>query len=229
MKKTLDNTVLRTTQSNNKGHFLAMRLILASGSRYRRDMLSRLGLPFTTHSPDIDESPLPEETPSALALRLAELKAGKVSSLYPDAIVIGSDQVATFNGTIIGKPGTHEAAFLQLQTLSDKQVQFHSALCVRNGLESRSENVITHCHFRKLSQAEIQYYLQREQPYDTAGSAKAESLGIALMQSMRSDDPSAIIGLPLIALCSMLRYFGVNPLHPFINDTSEKQEPPCPQ
>lgn len=189
-----------------------MRLILASGSRYRRDMLTRLRLPFTCLSPDIDESPLKNEAPEALALRLAEEKAKKIISLHPDSIVIGSDQVATYSGHIIGKPGDHAAAVAQLQALSGQEVEFHSAICVMNATTTLRADVVTYCHFRQLSINEIEYYLHCDQAYDTAGSAKAESLGIALMQSMRSDDPTAIIGLPLITLCNMLRELGLDPL-----------------
>lgn len=191
-----------------------MRLILASGSRYRRDMLTRLRLPFTCVSPDIDESPQPGEAPHAMALRLAEEKAKKIISLHPDSVVIGSDQVATYAGHIIGKPGNHSAAVAQLQALSGQEVEFHSAICVMNTTTTLRDDVVTYCHFHELSLAEIEYYLHCEQAYDTAGSAKAESLGIALMQSMRSDDPTAIIGLPLISLCNMLRQLGISPLQP---------------
>ncbi len=198
-----------------------MRLILASGSRYRRDMLTRLRLPFTCISPDIDESPRSNETPAALAMRLAEEKARKIMTLHPDCIVIGSDQVATYEGKIIGKPGSHEAAVKQLLSLSGKQVNFHSALCVMNATTTLRQDVITHCHFRTLSNTEIDNYVKLEPSYDTAGSAKAEGLGITLMQSMRSDDPSAIIGLPLIALSNMLRELGVNPLHEHHNSVTQ--------
>lgn len=189
-----------------------MRLILASSSRYRAEMLERLALPFTAISPDIDETPLPDEAPAQLAIRLSMAKALAISQANPDAIVIGSDQVATLGRAPIGKPGNFEAARAQLRQLSGHTVEFHSALCVSNGQRSNVDDVVTLCRFRNLSPTEIDTYLRREEPYDTAGSAKAEGLGIALMESMRSDDPTAIIGLPLIALCRMLRAFGLNPL-----------------
>lgn len=191
-----------------------MRIILASSSVYRRDMLTRLGLPFTCQSPDIDETPLPDELPAELSLRLAREKAARISALNPDALVIGSDQVATLGTDAIGKPGDHAGAVRQLRALSGRSVDFHSALCVTDGQQFLCSDIITSCRFRTLDDAEIEHYLTIEKPYDTAGSAKAESLGIALMQSMRSDDPTAIIGLPLIELCSMLRHFGLNPLQP---------------
>ncbi len=189
-----------------------MRLILASSSPYRRELLLRLGIPFTTVSPNIDESPLPGETPAALALRLSIAKARAVAPGHPGALLIGSDQVATLSGAPIGKPGNFERAKAQLEQLSGQTVEFHSALCVSDGQRHEVEDVVTRCRFRRLSTQEITTYLHREQPYDTAGSAKAEGLGIALMDSMRSDDPTAIIGLPLIALSRMLRSFGLNPL-----------------
>jgi len=189
-----------------------MRLILASSSPYRQDMLKRLGLPFRALAPDVDESPLPGEAPAALALRLARAKAATVARRHPDALVIGADQVATFEGRPIGKPGDHERAVAQLRLLSGRRVEFHSALCVTDGRRDEVDDIVTTCVFRELDTAEINHYLLRERPYDTAGSAKAEGLGIALMDAMHSDDPTAIIGLPLIALSRMLRSFGMNPL-----------------
>ncbi len=189
-----------------------MQLILASSSRYRREMLERLGIPFIAVSPDVDETPLPEETPAALALRLSLAKAQAVAPAHPGALVIGSDQVATMDGSPIGKPGNFERALSQLEQLSGQTVEFHSALCVSNGQRHEIVDVVTLCRFRRLDTDEIVSYLRREQPFDTAGSAKAESLGIALMESMQSDDPTAIIGLPLIALSRMLRSFDMNPL-----------------
>ncbi|GAB2911256.1 Maf family nucleotide pyrophosphatase [Paralcaligenes ginsengisoli] len=189
-----------------------MRLILASSSLYRQTMLARLRVPYTAISPNIDETPLPGETPSELALRLSIAKAQAVAGQYPDALIIGSDQVATIDGTPIGKAGNFERAQAQLRQLSGQTVEFHSALCVSNGSRHESADVVTYCQFRKLGHDEIDAYLRLEQPYDTAGSAKAETLGIALMESMRSDDPTAIIGLPLITLSRMLRSFGLNPL-----------------
>ncbi|MGB3287748.1 MAG: Maf family nucleotide pyrophosphatase [Burkholderiaceae bacterium] len=189
-----------------------MRLILASSSRYRKEMLERLCIPFAAIAPDVDESPRQGETPAQLALRLSMAKAQAVIQTQPGAVVIGSDQVATVDGTPIGKPGSFERARRQLGQLSGRTVEFHSALCVSDGQRYLTDDIITYCRFRTLTDDEITYYLQREQPYDTAGSAKAEGLGISLMDSMRSDDPTAIIGLPLIALARMLRAFGIDPL-----------------
>lgn len=189
-----------------------MRLILASSSIYRRQLLERLRLPFEILAPDVDESPLAAEAPEQLALRLAKLKAQTIANRYPDALVIGSDQVAALGTLCLGKPGNHAHAVAQLKQLQGQQVIFHTALCVAQNTQYQTVNVQTTCHFRTLTDNEIENYLAFEQPYDTAGSAKAESLGIALMQSMQSDDPTAIIGLPLIELSRMLREFGLNPL-----------------
>lgn len=175
-------------------------------------MLRRLGIPFTTVSPDVDETPLLGEQPVELALRLSVAKARTVARSNPGALVIGSDQVATYNGTPIGKSGSFERARLQLQQLSGQTVEFHSALCLTNGIRDKTADVVTQCQFRTLTDEEITNYLKREEPYDTAGSAKAEGLGITLMDSMHSADPTAIIGLPLIELGRMLRAFGMNPL-----------------
>lgn len=185
-------------------------LVLASSSRYRRAMLERLALPFDTLSPDVDETPQPGELPAALALRLSIAKARAGAQQRPGSIVIGSDQVATLGDEPIGKPGNFDSALAQLRRLSGKIVTFHSALAVTDGHTVLHDDVITECHFRELDDAEITAYLLADQPYDTAGSAKAESLGITLMERMRSDDPTAIIGLPLIALSRMLRHFGLS-------------------
>lgn len=189
-------------------------LVLASTSPYRRELLSRLGLPFSVASPDTDESPLPGETAEALALRLAEAKARAVAPAYPQALIIGSDQVAIANGKIYGKPGTHERAVAQLQELSGQSVNFYTALCL---YDSRNDSrqicgVPTQVKFRSLSNSEIENYLAREPAYNCAGSAKSEGLGIALLDSLSGDDPNALVGLPLIALCAMLRQAGMNPL-----------------
>lgn len=197
-----------------------MRLILASSSPYRQDMLKRLRLPFTAVAPHVDESPLPDETPADLALRLSRAKAAAVAQQHPGALVVGSDQVASFEGQCLGKPGTHAAAVAQLRLLSAREVEFNSALCVTDGQAELTDNIITVCRFRPLDDAEIEHYLKCEEPYDTAGSAKAEGLGIALMEAMESNDPTAIIGLPLIALSRMLRTFGVNPLLPMSGITA---------
>ena len=189
-------------------------LVLASTSPYRRELLSRLGLPFSVASPDTDESPLPGEAAETLALRLAEAKARAVAAAYPQALIIGSDQVAIANGKIYGKPGTHERAVAQLQELSGQSVNFYTALCL---YDSRNDSrqicgVPTQVKFRSLSNSEIENYLAREPAYNCAGSAKSEGLGIALLDSLSGDDPNALVGLPLIALCAMLRQAGMNPL-----------------
>ena len=189
-------------------------LVLASTSPYRRELLSRLGLPFSVASPDTDESPRPGEAAEALALRLAETKARAVAPAYPQALIIGSDQVAIANGKIYGKPGTHERAVAQLQELSGQSVNFYTALCL---YDSRNDSrqicgVPTQVKFRSLSNSEIENYLAREPAYNCAGSAKSEGLGIALLDSLSGDDPNAMVGLPLIALCAMLRQVGMNPL-----------------
>jgi septum formation protein len=174
-------------------------------------MLERFGIPFKVEPSSVDETPQPNESPTELSLRLAAAKAKVVADKFPGSIVIGADQVATLGHEPIGKAGSYEAAFKQLKQLSGQVVQFHSALAVTNGNETLVQDVLTACHFRKLSDEEIHHYLEFDQPFDTAGSAKAESLGITLMESIRSDDPTAIIGLPLIELSRMLRHFGLNP------------------
>ncbi|MDR0777497.1 MAG: Maf family nucleotide pyrophosphatase [Azonexus sp.] len=186
-------------------------LILASTSPYRRELLARLGLPFTVANPRTDESPLPDETPEALALRLAEAKARAVAGEHPQALIIGSDQVATVDGLIYGKPGNHQRAVEQLRTLSGKTVNFFTALCLYNARTGQADvrGVPTLVTFRQLTDGEIENYLRREPAYDCAGSAKSEGLGIALLHSLRGDDPNALVGLPLIALCDMLRRQGI--------------------
>lgn len=191
------------------------RLILASGSRYRKELLSRLHLPFESIAPDIDEAPLPQEAPEQTALRLATKKAAFIASSNPDALVIGSDQVAMLDGAQIGKPGTHENALNQLKMMQGRKVVFHTALCLHDGRfagaaeQVQIENVQTFVTFRNLPDHELDAYLRLEQPYDCAGSAKNEGLGIALIESIDSTDPTALTGLPMIALCSMLRRAGV--------------------
>lgn len=190
---------------------MPQKLILASTSPYRRELLARLGLPFEVANPQTDESALPNETPEALALRLSEAKARAVAESYPDALIIGSDQVATVGGQVYGKPGTHERAVEQLRALSGKTVNFFTGLCLFNAQTGKSDvrGIPTLVTFRELSDAEIDNYLRREPAYNCAGSAKSEGLGIALLQSMKGDDPNALIGLPLIALCDMLRQQGM--------------------
>jgi septum formation protein len=186
-------------------------LILASTSPFRRELLGRLGLPFDVANPQTDESPLPGETPEEIALRLSEAKARAVAEMHPDALIIGSDQVATVDGKIYGKPGTHERAVEQLHALSGKTVNFFTGLCLLNARTGEAEvrGVPMLVTFRQLRDHEIENYLRREPAYNCAGSAKSEGLGIALLSSMRGDDPNALVGLPLIALCDMLRKQGV--------------------
>jgi len=191
-------------------------LILASTSRYRRELLERLRLPFTVESPEVDETPLPGEAPAALAQRLALAKARAVAAKYPDAIVIGSDQVADLDGTPVGKPGTHERAVQQLRAMSGRSVVFQTGVavvCAASGFAGAALVPVT-VRFRTLSDAEIELYLRTEQPYDCAGSAKSETLGIALLDAIESDDPSALVGLPLIRTCALLRQAGIDPLVP---------------
>lgn len=185
-------------------------LILGSSSPYRRELLSRLRIPFDVAVPDIDETPLPGEAPEATALRLSRLKAESIAARHPGALVIGSDQVCTLDGAQIGKPGSHEKALAQLQAMRGRTVTFHSALCLLDGRTGAAQmrDVLTHATFRDLSDAELDAYLRLETPYDCAGSAKAEGLGIALLARVESDDPTALIGLPLIALTGMLRAAG---------------------
>lgn len=190
---------------------MPQKLILASTSPFRRELLGRLGLPFEVADPQADESPLPDEAPEAIALRLSEAKARAVAKLYPDALIIGSDQVATVDGVIFGKPGTHERAVEQLRALSGKTVNFYTGLCLLNARSGVAQvrGIPMLVAFRTLSDLEIENYLRREPAYNCAGSAKSEGLGIALLSSMRGDDPNALVGLPLIALCDMLRQQGV--------------------
>jgi septum formation protein len=190
-------------------HSFAPRLILASSSRYRRELLERLRVPFDVIVPALDETPYPGESPETTALRLAEAKArtvaaGLVSGEH--ALVIGSDQVATYDGLQIGKPGSHEKALAQLQAMRGREVLFHSALCVFDSRcgQAQTLDVITTVRFRNLPDAALESYLRAETPYDVAGSAKSEGLGIALLDAIESDDPTALIGLPLIALTRML-------------------------
>ncbi len=189
-------------------------LVLASTSRYRRDLLSRLHIPFEIVSPNVDETPLANETPSATALRLSVLKAQAAAGQFPDALIIGSDQVLMLDSEQLGKPGNFENAFKQLKKMQDKAMVFHTALTLLNSKTGRTQtrDVPTVVHIRKLTDAQIEAYLKKEQPYDCAGSAKSESLGIALMERMDSPDPTALIGLPLMALTEMLMHEGVDVL-----------------
>ena len=186
-------------------------LILGSTSRYRKELLARLRIPFETAAPDVDETPHNNESPKDLALRLALAKARAVALKHPEAIVIGSDQVADLEGTPLGKPGNHANAILQLQRMRGKTVIFQTALsvvCIASGYE-RTDLAAVKVKFRDLSDAEIESYLRAEEPYDCAGSAKSEGLGIALLEFIENDDPTALIGLPLIRTCQMLREAGV--------------------
>ena len=186
-------------------------LVLGSTSRYRRELLERLGLPFTVAAPHTDETPQPGETPRALALRLALAKARAVAQQHPDAVVIGSDQVADLAGQPLGKPGEHARAVQQLRQMRGQTVVFQTAVavvCAATGFE-QVDLAPVEVKFRDLSDAEIERYLRAEQPYDCAGSAKSEGLGIALLDAIHSDDPTALIGLPLIRSCRMLRAAGL--------------------
>ena len=190
------------------------RLILGSSSAYRKELLARLRLPFDVIAPDIDETALPAEAPEATAMRLAEQKALAISAQAPNALVIGCDQVATLEGIQIGKPGTHENALAQLKLMRGREVVFHTALCLLDGRAGarfplQMENVQTVVAFRDLPDGELDAYLRIEQPYDCAGSARNEGLGIALIAAIRGTDPTALTGLPLIALTGMLRRAGI--------------------
>jgi len=189
-------------------------LILGSTSRYRRELLERLRLPFEVHAPEVDETPRPGEAPAALAQRLALAKAHAVSAAHPDAVVIGSDQVADLEGTPVGKPGTHERAVEQLRSMRGRSIVFQTAVAVVRGSTGYVGTALAPVtvRFRALSDAEIEHYLRAEQPYDCAGSAKCETLGIALLESLSSDDPTALVGLPLIQTCALLRAAGIDPL-----------------
>lgn len=195
-------------------------LVLASTSPYRRSLLERLGLPFEVSAPDIDEAPHGNESAEQLVSRLAETKARAVARNHPRALIIGSDQVAVLEGEILGKPGNHQSAMEQLNKASGKRVEFVTGLCLYDALSHRS-----HCSvvpysvvFRKLSAADIEHYLVREKPYDCAGSFKSESLGIALFERLEGNDPNALIGLPLIELCRLLREHGVDVLDIPVSD-----------
>ena len=189
------------------------RLILGSTSPYRRELLARLGLPFDTQAPEVDETALPGEAPDALAARLAIAKAEAVAALQPGAWVIGSDQVAELDGCALGKPHRRDAAIVQLQALSGREARFHTALCVarvtHEGLRNSLHSVdLTVVRFRPLTGAEIERYVDAEQPLDCAGSFKCEGLGIALFDAIETADPTALVGLPLIATARLLREAG---------------------
>ena len=189
-----------------------MQLVLASTSAYRKQLLQKLGLPFDTAAPDVDESPLDDESPQQLVMRLAEAKARAVAQQFPDALIIGSDQVAVIGDSILGKPGNFENAVAQLRAAAGKQVDFKTGLCLYN---SGNQHGQTCCEtysvvFRQLSDEQIKSYVRREQPYDCAGSFKSEGLGIALFERLMGEDPNTLVGLPLIALIRMLEKEGIN-------------------
>jgi len=183
-----------------------IKLVLASSSPFRKSLLEKLQIDFTSDSPDIDESPVAGEPIKAMVTRLCEAKARALAEKYPDALIIGSDQSASLKGNILGKPGNFEVALKQLQAASGQTITFHTGLCLLN---TRTQQAETICEpytvkFRKLTQHEIEQYLTREQPYNCAGSFKSEALGISLFENMQGNDPNALIGLPLIQLCRML-------------------------
>jgi septum formation protein len=203
------------------------RLILASSSRYRKELLSRLHIPFEILAPDIDETPARGETPETTAMRLAQEKAVAILKRVPGTLIISSDQVATLGSEQIGKPGSHENALKQLLKMRGREVIFHTALCLCDGRlphdtehSIQLKNVQTTVRFRNLPDHELDAYLRIEQPYDCAGSAKNEGLGIALIEKIESTDPTALTGLPLIALTSMLRQAGVQ----FFSDSSDRAQ-----
>lgn len=187
------------------------RIVLASSSSYRKSLVNRLGIACEAMAPDIDEGALPDEAPGETALRLAQEKARKIAEAETTALIIGSDQVAVLDGQPIGKPGSHAAATLQLEAMSGKTVVFHTALCLLNAATRRLQlkSVPTTVRFRELDTGQIENYLRQDQPYDCAGSAKIEALGISLVEQVESSDPTALIGLPLIALVGMLRQEGI--------------------
>ncbi|MEN8177630.1 MAG: nucleoside triphosphate pyrophosphatase [Pseudomonadota bacterium] len=191
-----------------------LQIVLASTSPFRRELLQKLGIDFSTEAPEVDESPKPDEHSENLVRRLAQLKAKAVANRYPDALIIGSDQVAAISGKILGKPGDHQRAIEQLTLASGKKVTFYTGLSLLN---SSTGNLQVCCepfsvHFRELDSEEIENYLSRERPYNCAGSFKSEGLGITLFRKMEGDDPNSLIGLPLIRLIDMLKNEGINPL-----------------
>jgi len=189
-------------------------LILASTSPFRRDLLLRLGLPFDCAAPEVDETPRSDEAPQALVRRLSEEKARAVANRYPNALIIGSDQVAVLDGRIIGKPGDHDRAVAQLRAASGRRVEFLTGLCLLDAATGRAQVEIVPytVFFRPLSKGLIERYLRSEQPYNCAGSFRSEALGVVLFERLEGDDPNALIGLPLIRLIRMLEEFGVNVL-----------------
>ncbi len=186
------------------------KLVLASSSRYRRELLEKLKHPFSWQAPEVDETPLTGEKPDALALRLAQLKAEALAKAHPNSLIIGSDQVASLDGKLCGKPGNKENALSQLKAASGKNVTFYTGLCLLNTSTGRHYSTVEtyNAHFRTLSEAQIEYYLDQDQPFDCAGSFKSESLGISLLERLEGDDPNTLIGLPLIRLTKLLSQAG---------------------
>ncbi len=191
-----------------------MKIVLASSSKYRQSLLAKLGIPFECDSPNIDETPLSGETPEALVQRLALEKAKAVAGKHNNSLVIGSDQVATLNGSIITKPGSHASAVKQLEQSSGQAVSFITGLCLFDSANNSYQLISDHykVHFKTLSRDQIEGYLKQEQPYDCAGSFKSEGLGIALFHKLEGDDPNSLIGLPIIRLIEMLRTHNIDPL-----------------
>jgi len=193
---------------------IEMKLILASTSPFRKQLLERLQLPFDTAAPDVDETPLADEPIDAMVMRLAETKARAVAAAQPDALIIGSDQSAVLNGQVLGKSGGFERAFQQLREASGQKIVFHTGLCLLNTRTDQAQlaSVPYTVVFRQLNDAQIRHYLEREQPYNCAGSFKSEALGIALFERFEGEDPNALVGLPLIKLVDMLSREGMAPL-----------------
>jgi septum formation protein len=194
-------------------------LVLGSTSRYRQELLQRLRIPFSVAAPHVDETPLTGEAPATLAMRLALAKARAVARNFPQAVVIGSDQVADLDGLPLGKPGTHERAVVQLRQMRGRTVIFQTAVavvCLASGFEQAALAAVK-VRFRQLSDEAIENYLQAEQPYDCAGSAKSEGLGIALLEAIDNDDPTALIGLPLIRTCQLIEAAGIRLLNSKVN------------
>jgi septum formation protein len=189
-------------------------IVLASTSPFRRDLLARLGLPFVADSPAVDESRRPDEPPQVLVLRLAEAKARAVAECHPGSLVIGSDQVACIGDEVLGKPGDRARAIAQLERASGRAVLFQTGLCLLNTASGRAQTLVEpfRVHFRRLTRARIEGYVDRERPFDCAGSFKSEGLGIALFQRLEGEDPTALIGLPLIRLVALLELEGLDPL-----------------
>lgn len=196
----------------HEGDIAVLPIILASSSAYRRALLEKLALPFSWDNPDIDETALPDETVSALVERLACAKAQALAARYPQHLIIGSDQVAALNGRILGKPGNFENALTQLRACNGQRVEFFTGLCLLNSSDNTSECSVESfsVFFRQLSDAQLSNYLMKEQPFDCAGSFKAEGLGIALFERMEGDDPNTLIGLPLVRLVKLLEAVGVD-------------------